>query len=82
MVQIFCNTRAFYTKFQVVSTSIAKNCTNRLPKLVAQIVQHERCAPPGGHPDPTKGGVALFYWKTINADARPTEGGAVDEIEP
>ena len=96
MVKIFCNTREFYTKFQVVSTTIANGqrqwhgnlldvCSHRIPLLARSVyptVQHDRCGPTGRHPNPKKSGVALFYWITINADARPTEGGAVEEIEP
>ena len=60
-------------------------CCHRKPLLARTAyttVQHDRCDPTRRHPNPKKGGVALFYWITINADARPTEGGAVEEIEP
>ena len=60
-------------------------CSHRIPLLARTAyttVQHDRCDPTRRHPNPKKGGVALFYWITINADARPTEGGAVEEIEP
>ena len=85
------STRRVFSRDTVISTNGLYDCSARtvcshritlLARSVYPTVQHDRCGPTGGHPNPKKGGVALFYWITINADARPTEGGAVEEIEP